>query len=262
MFEPFNPHRVEMFARFPEFVYMRPEDENEELEAYCRRVLSGRVRHPWIDSHVHCTRPRIRLIKEVRANLFLKWLTDRFPKVRPIMIFRHPCAVVQSRLETAWPAGADLEAMLSQTRLVGDFLQDKMPLIDCAKSPEEKLAAIWCINYLVPLHQFGTGELPALFYEDLVMYPEGEIPTAFALAAVDCPPSVIRAAQRPSHTAKPFSPVVTGGDQICRWRTQLSPAQIERILSIVKGFGLEDIYDDSPTPLHSARRMLAPQAVG
>ena len=49
MFEPFNPVRVSAFRGFPDFCYRRPEDEDPDLEAYARRILTGRIRDRWID---------------------------------------------------------------------------------------------------------------------------------------------------------------------------------------------------------------------
>jgi hypothetical protein len=258
MFEPFRASVAKQYCRFPEFPYMRPEDENKELSAYCRRVFTGHVRHPWIDRQVNCLRPRLRLIKEVRVNFLLKWLTNQYPELNLIMILRHPCAVVQSRMEVGWPADNDLHSFLSQDKLVEDFLKKRMLTITNARTPEEKHAIVWCISYLVPLQQFGEGSLPAVFYEDLLVHPETEIPRAFSVAGMTPPPSAFKAASQPSRTAKSFSAVVTGDDQLSRWQRQLSPGQIERIQAIVRDFGLDGIYGDSTTPLPAARRLLLP----
>jgi hypothetical protein len=155
---------------------MRPDVENEPLLRYCETVLSGRIRHPWIDREVEVILPRCRLIKEIRMNLFLKWLAQRFPQVPLVFIVRHPCAVVLSRMQLGWATDDDLAPLLAQDELVADFLADKMHVIEAARTAEQKHALVWCISNLVPLRQFaGTGWHP-MFYENLVLEPERKSP--------------------------------------------------------------------------------------
>jgi hypothetical protein len=49
VFEPFHSRLVADFRRFQYFQYMRPDDEDEQLLEFSRRVLTGRLRHPWTD---------------------------------------------------------------------------------------------------------------------------------------------------------------------------------------------------------------------
>src|SRR5918995_2655527 len=148
MFEPFHSRLVPAFSGFHYFHYMRPEEQNDELLTYCRRVFTGTIRHRWIDREVEHLFPTHRIIKEIRANLFLKWARIRFPQVPLVLILRHPCAVVSSRMQLGWATDEDIEPFLAQPRLVHDFLEDKLDMIRSAQSPEEKHAVIWCVSYL------------------------------------------------------------------------------------------------------------------
>ena len=152
--EPFNPGRVAAYSQFPDFLYRRPDADDPDLFAFALQVLRGSIRDAWVDREVSYILNRCRLVKEIRANLLLKWLHLSFPFVPLLLIIRHPCAVVLSRLEAGWDAEADLTAFLTQPQLVNDYLQDKMTLIENARRPEERHAAVWCIQNLVPLHQF------------------------------------------------------------------------------------------------------------
>src|SRR5690606_27560775 len=137
----------------------RPYEKNPQLSAYCQQLFAGVVRHPWIDRELTNLRPSYRVIKEIRANLFLKWLHVNFPQVPLLLIVRHPCAVVLSRLQLRWATDGDIHACLGQEQLVTDFLRPYLALIEGAQTDEEKHAIIWCIHYLVPLQQFAAGEL-------------------------------------------------------------------------------------------------------
>jgi hypothetical protein len=253
MFEPFNSRKVPAFAGYSYFQYMRPEQQDAGLQQYCEVVLTGRIRDPWIDRQVDRLFPQYRIVKEIRANLFLRWLKCRFPDLPILFIIRHPCAVVSSRLQLGWDTDGDIAPFLAQPDLVTDFLQDKMHLVHACRTPEQKHALIWCISNLVPLRQFAVGGLPVVFYEDLVREPETELPRVFRLSGLDYDSAALASISRLSATTVDRSAIVTGGDKIARWKRDLSAEQIDSILSVVEAFGLGDLYGDSATPTREPR---------
>jgi hypothetical protein len=250
MFEPFHSRNVSEFRRFHYFQYMRPEEPNDELLSYCQMLLSGKLRHPWIDREVNAFIPKYRLIKEIRANLFLKWFSNSFPGVPILFIIRHPCAVVLSRMEYGWGSDSDMESLLAQQALVDDFLKDKMKIIKQANTVEERHAIIWCVNNLVPLKQFSSRELNIVSYERLCTQPEEELRRIFELIKLPNADLGIRYVNRPSITALPSSAVITGENKIARWQRRLSPEQIRNVLGIVRAFGLDHLYADSVMPIY------------
>jgi hypothetical protein len=249
MFEPFHPGKVADYRQFNYFQYKRPHDEDQALYRYVEKILTGRIRDPWIDRTVESLVPAYRIIKEIRACLLLKWIHERFPEVPILFIVRHPCAVVASRLKLGWATDEDIVPLLSQSDLVGDFLSDKLALIRAVETPEEKHAVIWSVSNLVPLRQFGGVGLNLFFYEDLVLSVENEVRRAFEAIGHARPPSVVRHARRLSTTVRRTSPVVGGGDSVRGWKTELSGEQIDRVHSVVRGFGLDRLYGESELPL-------------
>jgi hypothetical protein len=249
MFEPFQSMLVKDYSMFHYHQYMRPMENNQELHAYCHRILSGNIRHRWIDRHINHVFPSYRIIKDIRANLFLKWFNNNFPEVPILFIVRHPCAVVLSHLELSWPTDIDVASFLIQDKLVSDFLLDKLDIIQSADTIEEKCAVVWCVTNLIPFEQFGYTNLAAFFYENLCTQPEREIRRIFQLTQLDCDASVFDTIGVPSTTAQLSSAVMTGQDKIGGWTKKLSSAQIKRILSVVRAFGLDHIYDESLMPL-------------
>jgi hypothetical protein len=251
MFEPFHPGQVPQFRQFKYFQYMRPTAEDPALWSYCRQILTGDIRNKWIDRQVENIFPKYRVIKEIRANLFLKWLQTNFPEVPILFIMRHPCAVVASRMDLGWATDDDIRLFLAQQNLVDDFLTSYLHVIEGAKTPEEKHAVIWCISNLVPIRQFRPGELPVVFYEKLSVDPGSEIPRIFQLLRHRYENTVYDYARQPSVTTRAKSAVITGTDQLNQWRAKLSRDQIVRILSIVEKFDLGHIYNDSSFPASS-----------
>lgn len=248
LFEPFHPGKVKAFSGFNYFHYQRPSEENAELGAYSWRVFSGSIRHAWIDREVGHLRPARRVVKDIRANLFLKWLRLRFAEVPFVFVLRHPCAVVLSRLELGWATDADIQCFLDQEKLVQDYLADKLDLIRQARTPEAKHAVVWCISNLVPLCQLQVGEAHGLFYEHLCAQPEVEIPALFHAIRLSYTSSVFTRMLRPSRTSTAASAVTWGTDKIKRWQSVLAKSQVREILRIVEGFGLGQLYDHSLMP--------------
>lgn len=257
MFEPFHSGKLGEFQSFSYFHYMRPDETDQELMTFSRAVITGRLRHPWIDRHVEVLRPRWRLIKEIRACLFLRWLHGHFPEVPILFIIRHPCAVVASRLALDWATDGDIEPFLTQTKLMEDHLHEYMPLIEAARFAEEKHAIVWCVSNLVPLRQFSDAGLKVVFYENLCRRPDREISSILDSLSRRSDDKVLGAADRISTTSRRGSAVVQGDDPVTRWRRELSGEQTSRVLQVVDGFGLGYLYGQSDTPSPLAIERLA-----
>jgi hypothetical protein len=245
MFEPFNPDLVPQYRGFQYFQYMHPNRVEPEFHAYAKKLFSGEIRNRWIDHQNECIFPGYRLIKEIRANLALKWIHSNFPQVPILFVMRHPCAVVLSRMELGWATGSDIQSFLSQADLIQDFLEPYIDLIKGAKTDEEKHAIIWSVSNLLPLRQFGSSELKIVRYENLCTQLETEFSSV--LEFIGLRPNIFNSAKinRPSQTSRQMSAVVTGTDRITTWKQKMSTQQIDSILRVVAAFGLGDLYGSS-----------------
>ncbi len=252
MFEPFHSGKIAELDGLPLFPYLEPGARNERLEAYSERVLSGSIRHPWIDSHLRFATAERRLIKEIRANLFLRWLHEIYPEVPIVFLVRHPCAVVLSRMRGGWSATEDLRDMLAQPALCRDYLDEHMETIESAASAEARHALVWCIHNIVPLRQFGGEGLRLVLYEDLVRDTEGEVRSILDEIAPGRTAAVPGGVRGASATAGPQSSIISGDDPVRRWQSDLSRQQIESILQVVAAFGLDALYAESALPNRSA----------
>lgn len=250
LFEPFHPDLVSEYRHFHYFQYMRPGTENLEFYAFAKKIFTGKIRNRWIDRQNERIISKFRLVKEIRANLALRWLHDNFPEVPIIFIMRHPCAVVLSRMELGWATDADIQPFLSQPHLLEDHLDPYIDLICSAESVEEKHAVIWSVSNLVPLKQFLAGELKVVSYENLCTQPETELPEIFEAIGYQYSAPFSMSSNRPSLTTRRASAIVTGTNKIENWKKQLSRSQIDNILQVVQAFGLGHLYDDSTLPLN------------
>ena len=251
MFEPCNPDHVEEFRRFHYFQYMRPDEEHPELLAFCDSMMRGDLHGRWVDGHVAHLSPRLRLIKDIRSTLMLGWLKKRFPSVPMLYVLRHPCAVVLSRMRLEWATDADVQRFLCQPVLVADHVQPYLDVIERARTDEEKHAIVWCLSNLVPLRHFVEGGWTLLYYETLRRSPDIEVPRIFEALGGEFNDGVFSAMRRPSRTTRHSGTRVASGSPDADWTRDLTSQQIDRILTIVRGFGLDYLYGDSAMPVAS-----------
>jgi hypothetical protein len=238
MFEPFNPDLVQEYRRFNYFQYMRPDDANQELFDYCYKIFTGNIRNPWIDREIQQIFPQGRVIKCIRSSLMLRWLDIQFPEVRKFFVIRHPCAVVQSRMNLGWATDDDIRHFLNQPKLIDDYLQEKLEIIAGARQVEQKHAIIWCITNLVPIHQFQSSNLNLVVYEKLVEKPETELSRIFSVLGVSDKPDIVNKVNRLSSTTTRRSAILSGNQSTRLWKQELTTHQIDSILYIVNEFHL------------------------
>lgn len=253
LFEPFHPRYVPEWSGFPERPYFRATDQPPGALEITRRILSGKIRNRWVDAYNTRLVGRQRLLKDVRANMFLKWLSVNFPEVPIVFALRHPCAVVRSQekyqlSQGSWPP--DLESLLAQPDLVEDHLEPFVPHIReaCRMDLYDQLVFRWCIENYVPIRQFGDGRIHWLFYERACLEPETRIRELFSFIGRPWADGVLRVARRPSPMAAPDSSIRAGTGLIDDWQQKLPPERIERTVEILSLFGLDRIYGTDPLP--------------
>ena len=246
IFEPFYCRKVPVVAPFGERKYLRPSEQPSELLHLAELVLSGKIRSKWTEQFNRRFIARKRLIKDIRANLFLKWLQTHFPDMPLVLLLRHPCAVALSYARHGW-RGA-LEPLLAQRSLMEDFLYPYKDDIEQARDPFERAVFIWCIETLVPLKQFRWDDLHIIFYEKLLQDPEDEISKLFSFLGKRYDDSILQKLTKPSLTSQKDSAVSIGADPIDSWRNKISDKQLYRALEIVKLFGLDGIYSEASLP--------------
>lgn len=242
VFEPFNPKNVSDFRHFRSKQYLRPDDRREEFLGPARRVLTGEIRDPWTDRFNRTFVARRRLIKDIRANLLLGWMRANFPGMPIILLLRHPCAVVDSRLALGWKD--NLSETMEQVDLVEDFLLPMETEIRAAGDDFERHLFLWCIDNYVPMKQFEPGKIHLAFYENLLVNPEEELRRLFAFLDEDFDGRVFGRLARPS----PLSRKDTPAPSVDGWRSHTSPSRLNRSVEILNLFGLDRLYAEGAMP--------------
>jgi hypothetical protein len=255
MFEPFNPYKVPACARFRYRQYLRPDNTDPGFVEPALAIVSGRIKNDWIDQFNGRLVSRSRVIKEIRANLMLKWLKARFPGMKIVMMLRHPCADAASRLYLGWQS--HLDELLAQDDLVADHLEPFVKDIRAANTDFERHVFLWCIENYVPLRQLAQGDVHLAFYEDLCERPRIELDRLFGYLGRSYDDRVFDAIKRPSALSREESAIVLGGNLIDSWRSYVNEREMRRALEIVRLFGLEAIYSEHSMPdVAAAERIL------
>ena len=222
-----------------------PGDDWAQGRRFFERVLRGRLITSWTVSHVplpSAVAPRVWIVKFVDANFMLGWLASQFPVRAPVLLIRHPCAVIASQLRRGWsnPHPPRLKGFLARYPQFTEYLET-------LRDPAEFAAALWSMQTYAPLMLPKPWPFVPVTYEELASNPQGELARLFDTWQMPMPAGIVERALRPSGTTDSGSPLAGGADPSSAWRRALSPSQVDGILAVVRTFGL-DFYDAAPRP--------------
>ena len=257
MFEPFHSLKIDSIREWNYRQYIRSDNRDDKFLRPAQAILSGRIKHTWVDRFNRKVVARRRLIKDIRANLLLKWIKCTFPEIPIILLLRHPCAVANSKLKLGWDT--HLNDFLIQEELMEDFLNPFKNEIEDVKDIFDKYIFMWCIENYVPLRQFNDGEILIVFYENLCDNAPKQVEDILSFIGVEFSSKVLKVVAKPSALSQKDSAIRSGGDLVDSWRTNISNQQIKRAVEILELFGLQTIYGEGDRPLLSGKEVLCHQ---
>lgn len=221
-----------------------PGDNRPEAEKWMRQLLSGRILNynTSVTTVKEIIRCKYHIIKFSRATRLLRWMTEKFPTKPPILIIRHPCAVVASKiLHGGWKNyklkwGYDSRFIEAYPWVI-DILRD-------IKTEEEVCAATWCMDYFAALSTPKPHPWILVSYEKLVNQGESELQRIFNALDMYLPEDAVKQLKVPSWSARKECPIITGEDLLADYKKFLSKNKIKRILDLVSLFGLNFYGED------------------
>jgi hypothetical protein len=260
IFEPFHPRLGTMGEDGR--LFLHPAERPPAFERAAGRVLSGRVRGPYID-HVRIARlPRGRVVKDVHAGNLLPWFRANHPGIPVVFVVRHPIAASLSRLraDTFYGLGDHLATPAGREEAEASPVAAWLPLHDeCRDDPEPlvRLVAEWCIENAYPLSHGDDPGVALVFYEKAVLDPASELSRIDDLCAGALGPAravgAIDEVRAPSATdwGGTAAEAHRSGDWerlLGRWRNEVPRPVVERCSRVVSEFGLDWLYGESPLP--------------
>jgi hypothetical protein len=253
LFEPFHSKEVPLLSQWNYRQYLRPDERADRYLTPARKILSGRIRNKWIDQLNMKHLVSRRLIKDIRANLLLRWIHTHFPEVPIVLLLRHPCAVASSKITLGWKT--HLSDLTNQPELVEDHLKPYVPVLDSARDDFDRHVLLWCVENWIPLRQFADGKISnthsnihVCFYEHLCLQPKREARSLMTYLRRDFNPASLSTFDKPSALSKQHSAILNGGNVLDAWRKRIEPAQVERAIELLGAFGLDRIYGAGSLP--------------
>ena len=244
LFEPFQLNNVPqaLEAGFDWRTYRNPRDEWVVGKKYITRVLEGRIINRWTAREMSfrsALKARRLVIKSVRLNRLLPWFCNNFQTPPPILLLRHPCAVVCSQLRA--PSWNDVKAPATPPFIEG--YPSFVAALQNADSAEKRLAAIWALDQLPALISSKSEQLMMVTYEEFAQAPNVVMSSISRRWNVGFDEAKVK-----SILSVPSAVVSKSGMcGIDGWKKHLSNEQISEILSTVRAFGL-DFYNETPVP--------------
>ncbi|MBN1966007.1 MAG: sulfotransferase [Anaerolineae bacterium] len=248
LFEPLHPDEgIPLAARLKNATYLRPDYRDAALESVVYAMLTGQNSNAYVEQYNKNPDSPFCLVKSIRLGLAMNWLHARFPEMPIVYIVRFPGAVIGSQMRFKWGSGEfTLRYLLEQPELVEDYLYPFVDVMVRAKDEFERRLYLWCAQLYVLTRQFPQdGPLHWLYYERLYADPLAEARRLFAyLGKPFDEEAVARVVGRPSQTAWKSGK----GNVMNRWRDDLTPAQLNRIVEALSLFGLDTLYDQPSMP--------------
>jgi len=221
-----------------------------EAREFFHQLLTGQLFFSSMRQSQFPLRPtRHHLIKFCRANRLLPWMVANFALRPPVYLIRHPCAVVASQLRhPVWADGWQTYVMMPG-RYASELHAPYRDFLASLSTPEEVLAARWCLDQLVPLrHPENNRRWITVAYERLLQAGHDEVSRVWGRLGLAVPTDLDALLTRPSAMTREGSPILSGGNQLTGWRKHLSSEQVGRVLATVETFGLSKIYSDALEP--------------
>ena len=192
------------------------------------------------------------LIKCIRANLMLGWLSKRL-NCRTVLIVRHPGAVIESELRGSWKPEFALERFKGDARLHEITNNRYRQLLSRSLVRAEALAARWVIENQWVIEQAKANGVTIVFYERLTASPESEWPRICRALDLDIVPAA-EIFSRPSQQSAPKrSAVKSNPDGTPRWQRVLSHDQLAEIQGILNDVEFELYSMGEPEPRDGAQ---------
>ncbi len=240
IFEPMNADYIKPARQIhiKRNMYLTKKDRWDKGKQYFEQVLSGKIISPWLCSQIPpkdvFNSDRL-VVKFVRGNMLLDWLTSEMDLLPPVLVIRHPCATIASQLHKGWTP--DKRVLLNNP-----FFEDYPQFIaPCSKlTGNAQISALaWCIRYFAPLIINKPHPFLLVSYEALVRNGERELSRLFNALGLTITTDIKAQLFKPSNTISNKSEIAKGKDPLAGWKNQLTETQISEILSVLTIFNMD-----------------------
>ena len=255
MFEPFHPLYNGKNLVAPH-QYLRPDTINKKFEDFASDIFKGRLINKRYDYVNKSFFYKGLLIKDIFANLFVRWVSVRFPDIRIILLIRNPFSVALSKYKKQeWFWGTEPLNLFNQADLYEDYLSPFEDIIKKTSAEKDFILCqilIWCIINYVPLLQFKPGQIHIVFYEDIYSKTNEIIREIYNFIKIEPLDFRIKIDRKkimePSRVVGKESNILSGTSPIVSWKDEISSQKIDAGFEILNCFGFEELYNNESMP--------------
>ncbi len=237
---------------FFEELYISPDAEWKEAEFLFSDILGGRMDS--LSLYDEAGPQRLKnahtyIVKFNYGHLVMQWLINKFP-VTPVILTRHPCAVVASQMKMKMPEIQNFGKIITSNDFERRGIVKKyVDVFSNITRVEEYLAFWWSVKVKETLYALlPQMKYLIIAYESLLTNFEDEIKRLFEWTGKDIPQNLGALRFRPSASTHASSiDRIHNKKQLMAWKSELSDDQIKKIFNIVEKFEI-DIYGSDPEP--------------
>lgn len=241
------------------FYYYQPIPEEArwpDAEAFFDKLFRGgvcKIGLYKLNEFAKLANAEVFLVKFCYAHLLFHWLIGRYP-IRPVVLIRHPCAVVASQLQHySWNTFKKAPFFKLAHFLHNNYYLQYEEILKNTHTPEGVLAALWAINIkAIQQPHLHNKEWLTIAYEKLYLQSEKELGRLFAWLQYPIPPPLQECIYQPSiSTSIASRKLLMNQDpykHLVQWKESLNKRQISNIMHVVADFGIKYYTSDNLEP--------------
>lgn len=253
LWEPLHVRKVKELNKIG-FGWRQYIPENGEWKAaklFFNKLFKGKVINNWIMQQT--TKQELQdadqfIIKFCRGNALLPYLTNQFNfKYKPILMVRHPFAVVASQLKHGGWKNTSTHFEIPNL-LYNNHYKDHDVFLNSLQTKVETLTATWCLTNQIPLgHPKNNKAWITITYEELLVYPEATIKRVLEQWQLPYDMSKINFKQQSSTTVAGSPETIS--ERLQYWKKSFSQEEIDAMIRVLNYFEVK-LYDRNPEPLY------------
>lgn len=232
--EPLNPGQVPAVSFFNERESRSTIERNPNYQQAIATVFSPRFRGTRYTNTGSRMSYRGRIVKIVRANHYLDYISSIIPNTPFIVIMRNPYSCISSRIAAGWPVPDHSHSIEDIAPLLSDR---QLTAYRNGGSLAARLATSWCLDNSMLLRNVGNSNFCFVKYESILNNPEAELRR------------LLLHIKRESYVDRISWELRVESDENARmqyldkWKSILSDDDVREITEILEAFHLDGHYD-------------------
>jgi len=229
--EPLDPRNYPEYRplKMPARPYLNPNQENKALYNYLERLFKGKIAggSPLYPNNIETYLRKVFawkvLVKFIRANRILPWITMNFNLKQVYLIIRHPVPTIFSQIRTGY-RGFYYPSKKKVPKKV--IIEDALSVPIVNEKEIDLLTVTWCLDNIILINEKKPFPWYIVFYEKLVKNGKKELETMFDLIGKKVPRQAYLQLLKPSRTTRDSK--FDLNRRITKWKEEVPKEKVYR----------------------------------